>query len=88
MMPLEFSFAFYRKKFYKMKCNFQWLCSFPVPGTDPELVSQRLDRFILRKPTIPVQLSISVSGVKVCAVNEKEVNRFLTNLFVSVNAIS
>ncbi|VDN85191.1 unnamed protein product [Brugia pahangi] len=48
-----------------------WLGSFPVPGIDPESVSQRLDRFIPRKPPIAVQLSISVYGVKVCAVDDE-----------------
>ncbi|VBB33627.1 unnamed protein product [Acanthocheilonema viteae] len=48
-----------------------WLGSFPVPGTDPESVSQRLDRFIPRKSAIAVQLSVSVSGVKVCAIDDE-----------------
>ncbi|CAG9536688.1 unnamed protein product [Cercopithifilaria johnstoni] len=58
---------------FSLSWNVEWLGSFPVPGTDPESVSQRLDRFIPRKPAIAVQLSISVSGVKVCAIDGERV---------------
>ncbi|VDM13444.1 unnamed protein product [Wuchereria bancrofti] len=56
---------------FSLSWNVEWLGSFPVPGIDPESVSQRLDRFIPRKPAIAVQLSISVYGVKVCAVDDE-----------------
>ncbi|VDK78214.1 unnamed protein product [Litomosoides sigmodontis] len=58
---------------FSLTWNVEWLGSFPVPGTDLETVSQRLDRFTPRKSTIPVQLSISVFGVKVCAVDDERV---------------
>ncbi|VIO94858.1 Uncharacterized protein BM_BM6058 [Brugia malayi] len=58
---------------FSLSWNVEWLGSFPVPGIDPESVSQRLDRFIPRKPPIAVQLSISVYGVKVCAVDDERI---------------
>ncbi|KAM3718467.1 EGFR adapter protein [Dirofilaria immitis] len=58
---------------FSLSWNVEWLGSFPVPGTDAESISQRLDRFIPRKSAIAVQLSISASGVKVSTtINDDE----------------
>ncbi|VDK24348.1 unnamed protein product [Anisakis simplex] len=51
----------------------KWIGSFPVSGTDPDTVSLRLDRFAPQLPPIPVQLSVSVIGVKVCANDDDKV---------------
>ncbi|VDM38297.1 unnamed protein product [Toxocara canis] len=58
-------------KKYLMTSRFQWLGSFPVSGTDPDTVSLRLDRFTPKTLPIAVQLSVSVIGVKVCALDDK-----------------
>ncbi|VDN02241.1 unnamed protein product [Thelazia callipaeda] len=57
---------------FALSWNVEWLGSFSVSGTDPETVSQRLDRFKPQKPAIAVQLSVSVSSVKVCPIDNNE----------------
>ncbi|KHN84827.1 SH2 domain-containing protein 5 [Toxocara canis] len=56
---------------FALSWNVQWLGSFPVSGTDPDTVSLRLDRFTPKTLPIAVQLSVSVIGVKVCALDDK-----------------